>query len=316
MRFQQVVESFLPLKTQVEHIQPNRAAHRTFSAARIAAIANNTFLELTRLKVFYFILLFALLLIGSATFMARLTFQQEFQVLKDISLGAMSIFTSLLAIMAAARLLPKELEDRTVYTILAKPVPRFEYLAGKLCGVLLLLLVSTLVMTALFFAALYLREQAALAEVARQMSDVPNEQLTAGLREVREATFNANLVPGIVIIFLKSCLLASLTLFISTFATSSIFTVIVTAFVYFIGHLQATAREFWLQEQGAGWMSRAFLGFVALFFPDLQLFNLADEVVAGTMIPHLLFLKIALLGCFYTALYLFLAAAVFAGKEL
>jgi hypothetical protein len=65
--------------------------HRAFSR-RITAIASNTFTELTRLKVFF--LPFALILIGSSLVMARLTFQQEFQVLKDISLGTMSIFTS------------------------------------------------------------------------------------------------------------------------------------------------------------------------------------------------------------------------------
>src|SRR5207247_7047387 len=106
------------------------------------ALARNTLTELTRQKVFYVLLIFALVLIGSSVFMARFTFQQEFQILKDISLGAMSIFTSLLAIVAAARLIPQDVEDRTVYTILAKPVPRFEYLLGKLLGVLLLLLIS------------------------------------------------------------------------------------------------------------------------------------------------------------------------------
>lgn len=290
--------------------------HRAFSGGRVAAIASNTFLELTRLKVFYFLLLFALLLIGSSAFMARLTFQQEFQVLKDISLGAISIFTSLLAILATARILPQEIEDRTVYTILAKPVPRFEYLIGKLGGVLALILIGTLLMTVLFFAALYLREQAALAETTRQMAGLPPPQLTEALRAIHDSTFDFGLVAGISTIFLKACLLASLTLFISSFATSSIFTVVVAVFVYFIGHLQATAREFWLQEQGAGWLSRTFLALVALLFPDLQLFNLADQVVAGTTIPHALFLKIAGLGCFYTIFYLLLATAVFSGREL
>src|SRR5713226_2392826 len=101
--------------------------HRTFSLTRVLAITTNTLTELTRLKVFYVLLIFAVLLIGSSVFMARLTFQQEFQILKDVSLGAMSIFTSLLAIIATARLIPQDIEDRTVYTILAKPVPRFEY---------------------------------------------------------------------------------------------------------------------------------------------------------------------------------------------
>src|SRR5437588_7760355 len=137
---------------------------RIFSLGRLAAIAGNTFTGLTRLKIFYVLLLFALLLIGSSVFMAQMTFQQEFQVLKDIALGAMTIFTSLLAVIATARLLPQDIEDRTAYTILAKPVSRFEYLAGKLLGVLLLLAVSLFAMSALFLAVLLLREQSVLSE--------------------------------------------------------------------------------------------------------------------------------------------------------
>src|SRR5437867_9764481 len=147
--------------------------HRTFSLARILAITSNTLTELTRLKVFYVLLVFGLLLIGSSIFMAQFSFQQEFQILKDVSLGAISIFTSLLAIVATARLLPQDLEDRTVYTILAKPVPRFEYVLGKIAGVLLLLAISTLVMSAAFLLVLYLREQVALHATMRQLSGAP-----------------------------------------------------------------------------------------------------------------------------------------------
>src|SRR5438034_9625963 len=85
------------------------ARYRAFSFSRVLAITINTLTELTRLKVFYFLLIFALLLIGSSIFMAQLTFQQELQILKDVSLGAMSIFTSLLAIVATARLFPPAL---------------------------------------------------------------------------------------------------------------------------------------------------------------------------------------------------------------
>ena len=111
---------------------------RPFSPARIVAITLNTLTELTRQKVFYVLVIFGILLIGSSVFLARFTFQQEFQILKDVSLGAISIFSSLLAIVATARLIPQDVDDRTVYTILAKPVPRFEYLLGKLTGVLAL----------------------------------------------------------------------------------------------------------------------------------------------------------------------------------
>jgi len=291
-------------------------SHRVFSFGRIGTITTNTLTELTRQKVFYVLLIFALLLIGSSVFMARLTFQQEFQILKDVSLGAMSIFTSLLAIVATARLIPQDIEDRTVYTILAKPVPRFDYILGKLAGVLLLLAISILVMSAMFVAVLYAREQTVLHETLRQMSAAPREQLDDALRAVRSSALNIDIFPGIAIIYLKACLLASLTLFVSTFASTNIFTVVVMVFVYFIGHLQATAREYWLQENGAGWMTRGFLALVALIFPDLQAFNLVDEIVAGAVIPLTLFAKTAVLGIFYTTIYALLATFVFYGKEL
>jgi ABC-type Na+ efflux pump permease subunit len=290
--------------------------YRAFSVGRIGAITVNTLTELTRLKVFYFLLVFALLLIGSSMFMAQLTFQQEFQILKDVSLGAMSIFTSLLAIVATARLIPQDIEDRTIYTILAKPVPRLEYLLGKIAGVLLLLAIGTLVMGALFFLVLYAREQTLVNATMRQMAAAPREQLDEALRAVRASAFNSDILPGIVIIYLKACLLAALTLFVSTFATTNIFTIVVMAFIYFIGHLQAIAREYWLQEHSSGWITRVFLAVVALIFPDLQAFNLVDDIVAGTAISVGLFFKTAVLGVFYTTIYTLLAAFVFYGKEL
>jgi len=290
--------------------------HRAFSFARIHAIMVNTLTELTRLKVFYVLLVFALLLIGSSIFMVQFTFQQEFQILKDVSLGAMSIFTSLLAVVATARLIPQDIEDRTVYTILAKPVPRLEYVLGKIAGVLLLLAISVVLMSAAFLTVLYLREQTVLHITMRQMSAAPREQLEDALRGVRASALNINLLPGIIIIYLRSCLLAALTLFVSTFATTNIFTIVVMASIYFIGHLQATAREYWLQTHASGLITRIFLAVVALLFPDLQAFNLVDDIVAGTAISLGLFFKTALLGIFYTTIYTLLAAFVFYGKEL
>ncbi len=309
----------LPQNTrEIRLIPVNSSAvkHRSFSIARIAAITGNTFTELVRLKVFYFLLIFALLLIANSLFMARLSFQQEFQVLKDVSLGAMSIFSSLLAIVATAPLIPRDLEDRTIYTVLAKPVPRYEYLIGKLAGVLLLLALGILAMSALFLAVLFVREHILASETLRATGGLRPEQVEEALRNLKASAFNANLLPGIVIIYLKAALLAALTLLISTFASSNIFTIVVMVFIYFIGHLQATAREYWLQDHGGGWLAKAFLALVALAFPDLQLFNLVDDVVAGTAIPMPLFGQTAMLGCVYTLIYLFFAWVAFQGKEL
>jgi len=292
------------------------AKFRKFSFRRVGAITTNTLTELTRQKVFYVLLIFALILIGSSVFMARFTFQQEFQILKDISLGAMSIFSSLLAIVATARLISQDVEDRTIYTILAKPVPRFEYIVGKLGGVILLLAISVAIMAVLFAGMLYFREQIVLSQTAREMSRAPQEQMNDALHAIRVARLNADIFLGVTVIFIKACLLAALTLLVSTFATTNIFTITVMAFVYLIGHLQATAREYWLQQPHAGWVARGFLALIALIFPDLQAFNLVDEIVAGTSVPLALFTKTALLGLFYIVIYTVTAIFVFYGKEL
>ncbi|HEY2801292.1 MAG TPA: hypothetical protein VGI85_11900 [Chthoniobacterales bacterium] len=290
--------------------------YRPFSLLRVVALAGNTFTGLVRLKAFYFLLLFALLLIGSSAFLAQISFQEEFQVLKDISLGAMSIFTSLLAIAATAQLLPRDLEERTIYTILARPVPRYEYLAGKLGGVLLLLAVSLLAMAAAFFALLFVREKILLAGMLGHSAGLRAAELQAAVRSLHASAFNADLLPGIAIIYVKAALLASLTLFVSTFATSNLFTVFVMVFVYFIGHLQSTARDYWLAQDGSGWIAKSFLALVALVFPDLQRFDLLDNVVAGRVIPGSLFAQTVLLGCIYTSIYFFFAWVAFQGKEL
>ena len=297
-------------------MDPPPVTHVFFSPARIWAIATNTLLELVRLKIFYFLLIFALVLIGGFAVMPEFNFQEQFQLLKDVSLGAMSIFTWLLSVLATAMLLPKDIEDRTLYTILAKPVPRFEYLVGKLIGILLLLLVSTLVMSALFVIALYAREQVAIAETIRGNAGAPQAQISDAVNGIRANAFSFGLFPAIVIIYVKSALFASLTLFISTFASSSVFTIMVSMACYFIGHLQGTARDYWLGNATTGPLPRIFLALVALIFPDLQLFNLVDDIVAGNTISMVLFAKTAALGGLYTCIYLLVAYFVFASKEL
>ncbi|MCX6964078.1 MAG: ABC transporter permease subunit [Verrucomicrobia bacterium] len=285
-------------------------------AVVVWAIGRNTLTDLVRQKVFYFLLIFALLVIGNSAFIAKLSFQEQFQMLKDISLGAMSVFSSLLAILATANFLPKDMEDRTIYTILAKPVPRHCYLLGKLCGILALLAIAILLMSGLFLGVLWLGESTALAETRAQFASASPEDLALAIKEVTASTFNANLLPGILIIFIKAALLASLTLFISTFATSSIFTILMAVALYFIGHLQATAREYWLSGVDVDWWSRLLTAIVALLFPDLQAFNLTDDIIAGTAISLKLFLGTAALGGIYIAVYFALSAFVFSGREL
>lgn len=292
---------------------PTATKHKVFSLSRVTAISSNTLLELVRLKVFYFMLLFALLIIGSSAFTSKFSFQEQFQVLKDVSLGAMSIFTWLLAVLSTAMLLPKDIEDRTLYTILAKPVPRFEYLLGKFLGVLLLLFIALSLMSAVFVLVLYTREQAALGEAAR---GVPPELLSGEVAQIKASAFNVNLLPGIVIIYLKAALCAALTLLLSTFATSWIFTIIISVVVYLIGHIQPIAREAYLASVTVTPLTKVFLALVSLIIPDLTALSLVDDIVVGNAIPMMMFAKTAALGGIYVGVYFLLGYFMFAGKEL
>lgn len=287
----------------------------TAAPSRILAIGRNTFTELVRQKVFYFLLLFALIVIGNSAFLAKFSFQEEFQMLKDVALGAMSVFLSLLAILATAMLLPRDLEDRTIFTILSKPVPRYEYLLGKLLGVFILLTLSTIIMGMLFLGVLFLREQAAFAETRASLSGSPQE-LAAALAEVSKGAFTWDLIPAMAILLVKALLLSSLTLLVSTFATSGIFAILVSTSAYFIGHLQVTAREYWMSGVGIHWWTRVFTAIVALIFPDLQAFNLTDDIVAGTPLPMALFWQSVMLGGAYVAVYYAVACFLFQNREL
>jgi len=113
-----------------------------------------------------------------------------------------------------------------------------------------------------------------------------------------------------------SIILAAATLCISAFATSNIFTITAMAMVYLIGHLESIAREYWLQEHAAGWFARTFLAVVAFIFPDLQAFNISDEVIGGVPIPARLIVELLGLAVFYVVSYLLLAIAIFYQREL
>jgi ABC-type transport system involved in multi-copper enzyme maturation permease subunit len=205
---------------------------------RIGAIARTTFIELARLRVFYVLVLFALVLIISSSFIARISFQQELQVTRDIALGAINFFLSMLAIVATAQLLPRDLEDRVIYSVLAKPVRRFEYMMGKFFGVLGLLTISLIAMSVLCLAVIHLREGSAVRETMQQMTQSPPEEQERALTELHQAGVNQDLVFALLLTLTKAAVLASATLCISSFATSNIFTISAMAMFYLVGHLE------------------------------------------------------------------------------
>ena len=86
--------------------------------------------------------------------------------------------------------------------------------------------------------------------------------------------------------------------------------------VYLVGHLEAVARDYWLHQHAAGWWIRAFLALVVLFFPDLQAFNLSDQIIAGASLSSVALAKLLGLGAVYIVGYLMIGIAIFAQREL
>jgi ABC-type transport system involved in multi-copper enzyme maturation permease subunit len=121
---------------------------------RIRCIAFHTFREAVRDRVLYNLVVFALLMVGSALLFGQISIGVERQVLINLGLTAISLFGMVIAIFVGVGLVAKEIDKRTLYTVLSRPVRRWEFIAGKYCGLAGTLLVNTGFMAVGFFAAL------------------------------------------------------------------------------------------------------------------------------------------------------------------
>jgi len=126
----------------------------------VAAIARNTFREALRDRVLYLFLGFAVLLLVCSKLFGLLTVGDEGKVIKDFGLAGIQLFTMLIAVMMSVLLISREVDSRTVYNILAKPVRRWQFLIGKYLGLLATVAVNLALMTAvlLLVTVVYLRE--------------------------------------------------------------------------------------------------------------------------------------------------------------
>lgn len=293
------------------------SAHKLFSFGRVFAIAGNTFRDLVRQKVFYFMLVFALILIGASLALVTISFQGHLQTIMDVSLGAISVFTMLLAVLSSAMLLPKDMEDRTLYTILAKPVARFEYLLGKLLGVAFILTVAIVLMTIVFSAVLWFWQG---REIEAMHMNYPAERAELEIAKLKGGTFTPTLFAGVGVLLLRAIVCATLTLMVSCFASSWLFTVVIAFVAILIGHLIPIARSVWQDPVSAGLSASSgsewFLKAITVFFPDMQLFNVVDDIAVGTKVDPAIFGSIAGLGAGYIAVYLLVAYLFFAWREL
>jgi ABC-type transport system involved in multi-copper enzyme maturation permease subunit len=237
------------------------------SARRIGIIAANTFRESIRDRVLYNLVLFVLILVGASIFVGDLTIATELKFTARLGLSAMLVFGTLIAIFIGVGLVYKEIDRRTIYNLLSKPVGRHEFIIGKYLGLCLTLLINSIVMVlASELAVLYvnggwIRTQASV--------------LTAAY-----------------LVYLELCLMVAVALMFSSFTTPMLAALFSFA-VYVIGQL---SPDLMLASNLSGSAATAALLQVLYYLlPNLSNFEYIAEASTGQMVP----LKMALQSTVY-----------------
>lgn len=291
---------------------------KSFSLLRVWTLATSTVTQLVRMKTFYFLLAFAVLVVAVGNFNIPSTPAKELSMVKKVSFGSMDLFAWLFAIVSTALLIPRDLEDRTLYTILSKPVRRIEYLLGKLCGVLIVVGLSLLAMWAICSLVIFARET---LFVSQEMSYIQEDgrytesDAQAQIALIREQGLRLELGWAVLASFLKAAVIAAVTIFISTFASSSLFTIIVSVLIFLIGHAHSMAANFWLQETENNLAVQLLLKLFKILIPNFQLFSFSEGIVQGEAVVMALIWQMGGLTAGYIVVFLFLALLTFIDKE-
>lgn len=250
---------------------------------RVLSIAFNTFRENIREKLLYNLLIFALLMIGSSILLTRLTVGEWDRLIINLGLSSINFFGVLIAIFVGISLVSKEIDKKTIYTILSKPVPRYEFLLGKYLGLMITLFVNTAVMVAGLLAVMaYL-----------------NAPVTLLLFE------------ALGFIFLELVVITAVALLFSTF-TSATLSAIFTLAIYAVGHLSTDLKQFGAQMDSVG---KAVLNAIYYVLPNLERFNLKGQVIHHVNISGTDVLLTTAYGLAYAGLLLVLASIIFQRRD-
>lgn len=239
------------------------------TAGRIGLVAWHVFKESVRDRVLYGIAVFAVLMVAAAILIAQITAGQDIKIIKDLGLAVIELAGVLMAVVIGVGLVSREIDRRSIFALLAKPLPRWEFVVGKYFGLVLTLLVNVAGMMAalyLFLAYAHVRMPAA----AQAVLDAP--------------VLDPRLLLVAVMIAAELALITAVSLFFSTFSSSALLSIAFTVGVFVTGLLSADLRGFgdivdvspavaWL-VQAIGWSVPAF-----------SAFDIKAQVVHGLPVP-------------------------------
>lgn len=251
---------------------------------RVMAIALNTFREAIRNRILYLLLAFAVALILCAQALSLMTVGSEEKIIKDFGLATIDIFGVLTAVLMGIGLVSREIERRTVYLLLAKPIRRAEFVIGKYAGLVLTLLVNTAVMSACFYGLL----------LAKGIADPA-------------------ILVAIAMLFLEFLLVTALAILFSCLS-NPIIACVLTLALYVIGHLLWSFDL--LKARLAPGAGRLLCDALYYLLPNLGNFDVKGQVVQGVALAPGTFGGALLYLAIYGSAVLLLACAVFERKEM
>jgi ABC-type transport system involved in multi-copper enzyme maturation permease subunit len=191
-------------------------------------IAVNVFKESVRDKVLYNLVFFAILLMAASYLLSQLTAGQDIKIIKDLGLAAMSLFGLFMAVFIGIGLVSKEVERRSIYSLLAKPIRRQEFIVGKYLGLVLTLAVNLAIMTVAYYAVL------------GYMAWMAGSWFKPGWEA---PALDPALLKAVAMIMLQLMVVTAVALFFSTFS-SPILAAGLTFGLYIVGHFNADLKHF------------------------------------------------------------------------
>lgn len=255
---------------------------------RASAVALNTFREAVRDRVLYNLVFFALLMMAAAIFVGQISIGIEEMVIKSLGLSAISVIGLLIAVFIGVGLVYKEMDKRTLYALLAKPVRRWEFLLGKFAGLVLTLAVNTSAMAAGLFLVLWY------------------------VKHNLERT-DAVLLVAIFFILLKLMLVVALALLFSCFSTP-LLAILYTSAFYVAGMFVLEIRTFSITITSPA-MTALTRG-LSYLLPNFENFNVMAAAAHGRTVPGTLIAQNTAYAALYSAVVLLIATAVFSRRNL
>lgn len=247
-------------------------------------ISLSTVREHLRDKLFYNLAFFAFLLLACAVVLSRLTIGDYHRVLIDVGLASINIISVMISVFLGIGLLNRELERRTLYLLLTKPVPRSHLVLGKYVGLLLTLALNIVSLLTALLCVFWL-------------TGVP---VTAGVFQAAFATY------------LECAVLTAMSMVFSAFTTATL-SAMCTLSLFVIGHNITTLR---VVAEKSEELVRAVMTGLIYVLPDLEHFNLRSHALHEVTVPATNVMMLGGYACVYSALLLGLAVALFQRRDI